>query len=240
MLDAQFNWWGTNDTNTIVEKIYDFIDDGSLGVTNYGNFLNAPNPDAPPAPPTNPAVSVNDGAFTLTWDPNPESDIEGYRVYYDIDSSYPWEGSGADQGDAGIDVGNVTEFDLTGLPLDTYYFTVRAYDNGGAEGWFAREVSASPVGSGPTPTPTSPGTGTPTPTATPTSTPTNTPTPTPTDSPVACPADLNSSGRVNTADLSILVSMWGDCDGCAADLDQSGQVNMDDLNILVSNWGDCP
>ncbi|MFQ6102180.1 MAG: proprotein convertase P-domain-containing protein [Anaerolineae bacterium] len=218
MLDAQFNWWGTNDTNTIVEKIYDFIDDGSLGVTNYGNFLNAPDPDAPPAPPTNLAVSANDGAFTLTWDPNLESDIAGYKVYYDIDSSYPWEGTGADQGNSGIDVGNVTSYDLTGLPLGNIY-TVRAYDNGGEESWFATFSSGPP----PTPTPTATATGTPTPT--PTGTITETPTPTATP-PAGCQTYNSSDTPLDIPD--------NDVDGVISTINVPDSLTVGDANLTLN------
>ncbi len=54
------------------------------------------------------------------------------------------------------------------------------------------------------------------------------------------PADLDGNGWVNTADLSILLSQWGDCDKCLADLDGNGQVNTADLSILISQWGECP
>jgi hypothetical protein len=51
------------------------------------------------------------------------------------------------------------------------------------------------------------------------------------------PADLNSDGVVNGADLTILLSMWGPCRGCLADLDGNGFVDGADLTILLSAWG---
>jgi hypothetical protein len=57
---------------------------------------------------------------------------------------------------------------------------------------------------------------------------------------LSCQADLNNNGRVNTADLSILVSQWGECAGCLADLNGNGWVNLADLSILISQWGKCP
>ena len=126
-LDAQMNWWGTTDDSVINSEIYDFFDDGSLAVTNYGNFLLVPDTDAPPAPPTGLQVVVNGSAFNLGWNANTEADIEGYRVYYDIDSGYPYSGTGATQGASGIDVGNVTSFSLGGLPANKdIYFAVLA------------------------------------------------------------------------------------------------------------------
>ena len=57
---------------------------------------------------------------------------------------------------------------------------------------------------------------------------------------IACLADLDGSGKVNLADLSILLSQWGQCAGCPADLNGNGWVNLADLSILVSQWGNCP
>ena len=192
-LDAQFNWWGTTDGTTINSEIWDFFDDGSLAVTNYGNLLTVPSTEAPPAPPTGFQVVVSGNSFNLSWNTNAEADIAGYRVYYDTDSGYPYEGTGATQGASGIDVGNVTSFSLSGLPANkNIYFTVLAYDGSGdewaGESWYAQEViqaiggvqnTATPTPTGPTPT-DEPATETPTPTEIP---PTETPTATPTDEP---------------------------------------------------------
>ena len=52
----------------------------------------------------------------------------GYKVYYDTDGKYPYSGTGADQGDLPIDVGNTLNYTLTGLPDGTYHLTVTAYD----------------------------------------------------------------------------------------------------------------
>ncbi len=58
--------------------------------------------------------------------------------------------------------------------------------------------------------------------------------------PAPCPSDLDGNCWVNTADLSTLVSQWGECAGCAADLNGNGWVNTSDLSIFVSQWGECP
>jgi hypothetical protein len=55
----------------------------------------------------------------------------------------------------------------------------------------------------------------------------------------SCPADVDGNGWVNTADLSILISQWGECQGCLADLNDNGWVNTADLSILISQWGTC-
>lgn len=59
-----------------------------------------------------------------------------------------------------------------------------------------------------------------------------------------CPADVNSSGAVDTDDLIALVGGWGSCVGscrqCLADIDDNCQVNTDDLIVLIGSWGPCP
>lgn len=48
--------------------------------------------------------------------------------------------------------------------------------------------------------------------------------------------DLNGDGRVDGADLAILLGAWGACSGCAADLNGDGIVNGADLAILLGGW----
>jgi len=48
--------------------------------------------------------------------------------------------------------------------------------------------------------------------------------------------DLNGDGIVDGADLGILLSNWGSCQGCDADLNGDGVVDGADLGLLLSNW----
>ncbi|MDO9211292.1 MAG: fibronectin type III domain-containing protein [Deltaproteobacteria bacterium] len=69
----------------------------------------------------------------LAWDPNTESDLAGYKVYY-----------GTTSGTYGtpIDAGNVTTYTMTGLTLgQTYFITVTAYDTSPNESGYSNEVS---------------------------------------------------------------------------------------------------
>ena len=53
------------------------------------------------------------------------------------------------------------------------------------------------------------------------------------------PADLNDDGRIDSVDLTILLSHWGRCvkrDECIADLDHDGWVDGRDMSVLVSAW----
>ena len=50
--------------------------------------------------------------------------------------------------------------------------------------------------------------------------------------------DVNGDGVVDFADLLIVLTGWGPCDGeCPADLDGDGVVDFDDLLIVLANWG---
>jgi len=55
-----------------------------------------------------------------------------------------------------------------------------------------------------------------------------------------CPADLNHDGKVNGADLGLMLGSWGLCSGCPADLNGDGRVNGADLGLLLGAWGNCP
>lgn len=54
---------------------------------------------------------------------------------------------------------------------------------------------------------------------------------------VPCPADLDGSGVVGAADLSVLLGAWGTSG--AADLNGDGVVGAADLSVLLGAWGPC-
>jgi hypothetical protein len=63
----------------------------------------------------------------------------------------------------------------------------------------------------------------------------------PTDVPVtapSCDADLNLDGKVDGADLSVILANWGH-DGLG-DFNQDDVVDGNDLGFLLANWGTCP
>lgn len=55
---------------------------------------------------------------------------------------------------------------------------------------------------------------------------------------VACPADRNGDGKVDGADLAILLASWGA--GTSGDINGDGLTNAADLSILLASWGLCP
>ena len=153
------NYWGVTPGAMVAYLVYDWYDDASLGIASYIPILAGPNIAAPPAPPTGLIATAVDDRIDLSWGPNEESDHAGYLVYYDTDQpGYPYDGSGAHGGDSPIDVGNVTDFTLNGLPAGRYYLAVTAYDHEADgtddwfqshESWFSNEVYAG-IGAAPT------------------------------------------------------------------------------------------
>ncbi len=61
---------------------------------------------------------------TLTWKPNAEPDVAGYRVVWRETYQPFWTRA--------VDVGNVTEYVMKDLSKDDYFFAVQAIDNDGA------------------------------------------------------------------------------------------------------------
>ncbi len=83
--------------------------------------------------------------ITLSWDPSPTPEVDGYKVYYKQDNmDFPFDGTGAAEGTSPVDVGNVLSTTLTGLSDGvTYFFSVTAYDNNEAESSYSNIVSNS-------------------------------------------------------------------------------------------------
>lgn len=81
------------------------------------------------------AVPVAANTVTVTWDPNPESDVVGYIVFY---------GTASGQYTTSMDNGNQTTLQLT-LPDSqaSYYFAVCAYNSAGLRSALSTEVSTT-------------------------------------------------------------------------------------------------
>jgi hypothetical protein len=80
------------------------------------------------------AMPLTAGDVTLAWDPNVESDLAGYKVYY---------GKAPGVYGAPISLGTQTTYTVTGLAPGTYYFVVTAYNTSGLESGFSNEVSTT-------------------------------------------------------------------------------------------------
>lgn len=77
------------------------------------------------------------GNVSLQWDPNSESDLAGYKVYY---------GTSPGQYGTPITIGVTTTYTVSNLVPGTYYFAVTAYNSAGLESGFSNEVSATVSG----------------------------------------------------------------------------------------------
>ena len=85
----------------------------------------------------------------LGWEANTETNLAGYKVYYDTDGSGPpYEGVGLSEGDSPIDVKNVNEFYFNTIDLKAknYWFVVTAYSTEGFESGYSNEVNTIPPG----------------------------------------------------------------------------------------------
>ncbi len=75
--------------------------------------------------------------ITLLWDPNTESDLAGYKMYY---------GMASGKYGSPIVVGKNTTYTFAGLPPGTYFFAVTAYSTSGQESGFSNEVTTTVSG----------------------------------------------------------------------------------------------
>ncbi|MEW6219771.1 MAG: PQQ-binding-like beta-propeller repeat protein [Thermodesulfobacteriota bacterium] len=121
-LAAEDNFWGTSNQTAIAAEIHDWQDDATLGVADFLPFAGVPETEAPVSPPRGLTARKEavDGQVTFTWQPNPEPDVAGYRLYW---AQGP--GTGYDHV---LDVGNRTSAELTGLS-GSYRVAVSAYDH---------------------------------------------------------------------------------------------------------------
>jgi parallel beta-helix repeat protein len=119
-LDAKNNWWGTTVDAQIADKIFDWMEDASVGIVNYSSYLTALDTAAPMSPPVNVTkTDLGGGQIKVTWNRNQEGDIAGYRIYAGGYNGYSFTNA--------VDVGNDTTFTLTSMTLSKN-IGVTAYD----------------------------------------------------------------------------------------------------------------
>jgi hypothetical protein len=73
------------------------------------------------------------GEVTVAWDPNPEPEVAGYKIYF---------GTTPGSYTVSANAGNITSMVISGLEAGlTYYFAAVAYDSSGNESGFSNEIS---------------------------------------------------------------------------------------------------
>lgn len=102
--DATGTWWGTNDSLTIFTKILDYYDNLLHGEIVLGNWPSTPDTNAPMSPPGGLSDLPGNGFHTISWDPNPETDLLGYGIYFGTTDGYRYAQY--------FGVGNVTTYQL--------------------------------------------------------------------------------------------------------------------------------
>lgn len=85
------------------------------------------------------ALTKNNGQATLTWNPNTEANLAGYKVYYGTE---PRKGDCPDGGYLTmIEIGKDPTYQFKNLGNNsTYYFSVTSYNSTGKESCFSGEV----------------------------------------------------------------------------------------------------
>ncbi|MFY9268168.1 MAG: DNRLRE domain-containing protein [Candidatus Manganitrophaceae bacterium] len=71
------------------------------------------------------------GDAVLSWNPNTEADLAGYKVYY---------GTSSRKYGAPLTIGKQTSYTVTGLAAGTYFFSLTAFDIAGNQSGFSNEV----------------------------------------------------------------------------------------------------
>ena len=82
-VDMRRNFWGNATPEEIDAVILDKNDSPALGEIVYEDYLTECVPDAPVSPPFRVKKQFVDGHWLISWDDNPEADLDHYVVFYD-------------------------------------------------------------------------------------------------------------------------------------------------------------
>jgi len=137
-VDGINNYWGSASGPYHPSQNNEGLGDSVNLFVNVIPFLTSPDTSAPPIPVQNVNVfSRTNNSITLSWPASVLSDLAGYRIYWDTDSSgYPYSNF--------IDVGNLTTYTLNNLVFGKkYYIAVSCYDQSGNESWFSTEADTN-------------------------------------------------------------------------------------------------
>lgn len=86
-LDATQNYWGTPDEGVIGSQIFDGLDDINSGIVDFSNYLTSPKSDKPMLAPQNVFKGNKEDGVYVTWAPNEQANLIGYKVYKKIPGS---------------------------------------------------------------------------------------------------------------------------------------------------------
>lgn len=81
-IDMRHNYWSTLSEIEIDEMIYDQHDNPALGIIDYSDYLSIPDTVAPISPPHMVKKQFVDGVWRISWDENPEADLDHYILFY--------------------------------------------------------------------------------------------------------------------------------------------------------------
>jgi hypothetical protein len=121
IINSLNNYWGTTVLSDIGNMVFDKSDDTTKCEVDYSPFLNTLDTTAPVSPVLDVIkTDLGGGNIQVTWSPNLESDIAGYKIYYGNPTGYSFSNF--------IDVGFVNTYTLSGFNY-TDTIAVTAYDN---------------------------------------------------------------------------------------------------------------
>ena len=83
--------------------------------------------------------------ISLAWDPNTESDLAGYKVYYGTSARQYSRFAGFEEYTLLAGSVHQPSFTATGLPAGTYYFAVTAYNLSGYESDYSNELPVTTI-----------------------------------------------------------------------------------------------
>jgi chitinase len=89
------------------------------------------------------AIAAIATTVVLQWDPNTDSDLAGYKVYYSTTNVQPFTGTGAVEGASGaitvlkgVNTATISKLDYS----KNWYFAVTAYNTAGLESAYSNVV----------------------------------------------------------------------------------------------------
>ncbi len=136
-LNLENNYWGVMDSSAVDSLVFDLYDDPSFNtyLADIYPFSAAPIAELGLLPVHNFSVAGIGSDFVIVdWDSSANSEVIGYKLYYDSDEpGEPYSNS--------IDLGNTIQYTLNELmTFETYYLTMTCYDANGNESWYSNEI----------------------------------------------------------------------------------------------------